>query len=140
MTTNPFNPQAQTPVVEPNHNWQYKTEFSDEGMTTNNDNPSGMEINPSHPARRFINGVCVASALFLIMVFSVFREIQHNRELYRMSRMVATSEAQMRQWQERFRLEEAREAGFQAVLQSQSFSTSNPQIAEVNYPLPNRRR
>lgn len=78
--------------------------------------------------------------MFLVVLFFVFREIQHNRELYRMSRLVAAAEAQTRQWQERQRMEEAQRAGLLAVLHTQQLPTRNPRIINASYILPNRRR
>jgi hypothetical protein len=66
----------------------------------------------------------VAAAIFLIVVLFVFREIQHNRELYRMSRLVSAAEAQRRQSQELLRLELVREARIVAEFQTQRYSNS----------------
>jgi hypothetical protein len=78
--------------------------------------------------------------VFLILVFMVFREVKHSRELYRMNQLVIATEAQRRQWQELARLDEAREAGLMAeVLRLQSLPRES-QIMQATYTLPERRR
>ena len=74
---------------------------------------------------RFLRPACILSAVFLVLVMFVFREIDHARQLYRMSRLVAQAEAQTYQWQEKQRLEEARAAGLIAALYSQQHSERN---------------
>ena len=108
-----------------------------EDAATDSDPRSVSESAARHTTKRFINVVCVGTALLLVIVFSVFREIHHNRELYRMSRMVASSEAQARQWQERLRLEEAREASLRAELPVQPFLVRSLQAEKAGHTLPN---
>lgn len=70
-------------------------------------------------------------ALFLFVVFCVFREVRHSRELFRINQMVLAADAQRQHWQELERLDEAREATLLAELQRlQSQAASNaPQRA-----------
>src|ERR1039457_4176214 len=137
MTTNPFNLREELPVMERNYFRQYATDGLREATTGENLDPFGPETAAPHPTREFINGVYVATAMLLVLVFSVFREIHHNGDLYRLSQMVASSEAQTRQWQERLRLEEAREASLLAELQSQPFLARNLQFERAGRSLPN---
>jgi len=88
------------------------------------------EVNPADsPAanpERILPWICLAAAVFAMAVFSVVREIQHNRELYRMSQRVANAETQRRQSQQALRMAEAREAKLQAELQLRPILTRNP--------------
>lgn len=140
MRNNPFIPQSRNPIVEQSHPRWHGSEPVSEAPENDDFDQSGGKLSPQHRARRFVKWMCLASAVFLIVVFFVFREIQHYRELYRMSRLVAAAEAQTRQWQERYRLEEAKDAGLLAELHSQQFSPHNPQVINANYTLPDRRR
>jgi hypothetical protein len=87
------------------------------------------EVNPADsPAanpERVLPWICLAVAVFAMAVFSVVREIQHNRELYRMSQRVAVAETQRRQSQQALRMAEAREAKLQAELQLRPILTRN---------------
>jgi hypothetical protein len=88
---------------------------------------------PPPVTERFLCLVGVAAVLFLAIVFSVFREIEHNRELYDLSRKLAATEANARHWQEQLRLEEARSAGLEAALQARTFDARNPQAIQADY-------
>ena len=79
--------------------------------------------------------ICLC-ALFLFVVFCVFREVRHSRELFRMNQMVLAADAQRQHWQELERLDEAREATLLAELQRlQSQAASNaPQRAAYRIP------
>ena len=92
---------------------------------------------PARQSQRFLPWVCVALALFAMVVFSVVREIQHNRELYRMSQEVSLAETQRRQCLEALRMAEAREASLQAELQGRPFLTRNVQVMPANALKPN---
>ena len=86
---------------------------------------SGQQLTFYSPTRRFAIRVgFVVVALALLALF-VCREIQHSRELYRMSRLVAAVDAERRQWQERQRMQLVREAGLMATLHAQSLTPSN---------------
>ena len=64
--------------------------------------------------------------LFLFLLFCVFREVRHSRELFRMNRLVLAADMQRQHWQELERLDEAREATLLAELQRlQSQAASN---------------
>jgi hypothetical protein len=139
MRNNPFIPQSRNPIVEQNQaRWRFSEPVSEARAYDDSDRLRGG-LSPQHRTKRFARCVCLGSALFLIIVFFVFREMQHYRELYRMSLLVATAEAQTRQWQERQRMEEAQKAGLLAELHRQQFSTGDPQVIKAAYVLPNRR-
>jgi len=87
---------------------------------------------PTSDAERFLPWVCLAIALFAMAVFSVVREIQHSRELYRMSQEVTLAEAQRRQCLEALRMSEAREARLQAELQGRPLLAGHPQNTPAN--------
>ncbi len=96
-----------------------------------------LEEDPNAPAaaaasRRdwelLVGRVVMIGTLFLFMVFSVFREIHYNRELYRMSRMVTASETQARLWHQQLRIEEAREARMEAASSVQPGIVLNPAL------------
>ena len=64
--------------------------------------------------------------LFLFLLFCVFREIRHSRELFKMNQLVVAADQQRQHWQELERLDLAREASLQAELQRlQSQAASN---------------
>ena len=101
--------------------------------------PDGEFASPQK-RNRFLQLAGSASVIFLVLVFLVFREIAHNRELYQMSRMVAAAEAQKQLWKERHRLDEARAAALMAeLLRQQSLSRDN-QFIKANYVRPVRGR
>jgi hypothetical protein len=77
-------------------------------------------------SERFLRRLGVCLGLFLMVVFSVLREIQHNREMYRMSQRVAAAEADSRRWREDLRTEAARAASMQAALEARGLLASNP--------------
>lgn len=78
-------------------------------------------------ALRFLRRVATGTALFLMLVCFIAREITHNRELYRMGRLVAAAEAETRQWRERQRQEEANEARLAAeLLHQQTLALREP--------------
>ena len=139
MTNNPFIPQSRNPIVEQNHARWRGSEPVPEALAYDDSDQLGGELLPQNRTKRFARCVFVGSGLFLIIVFFVFREIQHYRELYRMSRLVATAEARTRQWQERERIEEAQKASLLAELHRQQFSTGDSQVIKAAYVLPNRR-
>ncbi|HEY9174176.1 MAG TPA: hypothetical protein VI136_17985 [Verrucomicrobiae bacterium] len=91
-------------------------------------------------ARRWVKRVCKASVLFLALVLFLFRENQHAREQYLMSRMVTAAEAERRQWQERVRLAEGHAAAFIAVMHAQQALPPPPKMMPANYVVPARRR
>ena len=67
--------------------------------------------------------------LFLFVLFCVFREIRHSRELFKMNQLVVAAEQQRQHWQELERLDEAREASLLAELQRlQSQAASNTPV------------
>ncbi len=98
MTTNPFLPPSRILIEEP---------------------PAGPPEGAFASGQRhwrFLNGLGYVTVVFLALVFSVFREVKHSRELFRMNQFIATSDAQRRQWQDLERLHEAREAHLTAEL------------------------
>ncbi len=136
MTRNPFRRGDRSPIMEPDHDPVSLPEPEAEDWSDLDSNLSGEERATEYPARGFVKQAVFASMMFLIVMFFVFREIQHNRELYRMSRLVAAAEAQTRQWQERQRLEEARRAGLIAVLHREPIPTRTPRVMNAAYILP----
>lgn len=74
-------------------------------------------------AHRFLKVGAVALIMFAVVLLCVLREIQHTRELYRMSRLVTAVEAERRQWQEKYRLTEGRNASLLTVIHAQSTQT-----------------
>lgn len=90
--------------------------------------------------RRFLKLICCSSVIFLVLVWFVFREIKHCREVYRMSRLVSLSEAQRRQSLERQRLGESREARLQAELLRQQSLAREARFMKTSLSFPNRRR
>lgn len=78
-------------------------------------------------SERFLRRLGVCLGLFLMVVFSVLREIQHNREMYRMSQRVAAAEADSRRWREDLRAEAALAASMQAALEARGLLAGNPE-------------
>lgn len=95
------------------------------------------ELHTLHTAQK---GVCIVSILLAVLLLSVFREIQHTRELYKMSRMVTLAEAERRQWQERWRLAEGRTAGLLAAMHGQSAPSRDVQVIPASHVIRTRRR
>ena len=98
MKTNPFAAYAPIPsghgaCREPNH------EFAGDAASGGDGGPAAGEFGSVQKRSRFTQLACYAVAIFIVLVFCVFREIEHRRELYRMSRLVSAAEAQQRQWQ-----------------------------------------
>jgi hypothetical protein len=117
MNTNPFHSKPSYSIFKRELYPQCTTDPALEGRLYEECVPP--EINPPPPPvpRRFINQVCIFGATFVIVFYAVFREIQHNQELYHMSQMVAAAEAQARECREQLRLAEVREAQLKAELQ-----------------------
>ena len=139
MTTNPFISQTWNPIAE-NIGGQSEGEPASASLSNSDSKRSVGEFSFAQHERRFLKRAGFSSVVFLVLVFSVFREVKHSRELFQMNRLVAVAEAQRRQWQERQRLDEAREACLMAeVLRLQSLPRDT-QIAKASYNIPERRR
>ena len=127
----PFLHRQPTPVQGHNHHpWNDRDLAA--GYLYRDADSSGTDGTPAREPGRFLPWVCVAAALFAMVVFSVLREIQHNRELYQMSQKVTSAEAERKQCQEQLRMAEAREAKLQAELQGRPFLTRNPQVVPAD--------
>lgn len=138
MKNNPFATHApQTPGNEACDGRKHEPAFEAENGS-DCEPPSG-EFGSGQKLSRFIQLACYAVAIFIVFVFCVVREIEHSRELYRMSRLVSAAEAQKRQWQERHRLDEAREAELLAELLRQQSLPRDPQRIPASHRLPTRR-
>lgn len=83
--------------------------------------PASADAAPRIELRRLLPWALVAVLLFATAVFSVLREIQHNRDLYRMSQRVAQANEQRRQSLEALRMAEARAARLQAELDARPY-------------------
>jgi hypothetical protein len=127
MITLPFQHTGPTRDPEPQYYQWNDPDLASENSDRGEDQ-SGADGPPARDSERFLPWVCLALALFAMAVFSVVREIQHNRELYRMSQQVTWAEAQRRQCLEALRMAEAREASLQAELQGRPFLTRNVQV------------
>jgi hypothetical protein len=139
MTTNPFISPTRNPIVE-DIGGQYEGEPALASLSNSDSERSGGEFGIAQHERRFLKRVGFSSVVFLVLVFSVFREVKHSRELFQINRLVAVAEAQRRQWQELQRLDEAREACLMAeVLRLQSLPRDT-QIVKASDNIPARRR
>ena len=139
MTTNPFISPTWNPILE-NIGGQSDGDSASASLSNSDSGRAGGKFGFAQHERRFLKRAGFASVVFLVLVFSVFREVKHSRELFQMNRLVAIAEAQRRQWQERQRLDEAREACLMAeVLRLQSLPRDT-QIAKASYNIPERRR
>ena|SRR5580704_9522720 len=125
MTINPFHPEHETTAGDFNR--------EPDAASSLRSKSAELKHASTRNVRRFINRVCLFAALFLALTFCVLREIQHNHELYQMSRKVSASEAQARSWQEKFRLEQAHEAQLKSTLQSQSEVPRTPQVTNAGF-------
>jgi hypothetical protein len=139
MTTNPFISQAQNPFTA-NLGGQPEDESTSASLANSDGGHLNEEFGSARHQRRFLNYAGFSSAVFLVLVFSVFREVSHSRELFKMNQLVAAADAQRRQWQELERLDEAREACLMAeVLHLQSLP-QDTQIIKASYTIPKHRR
>jgi len=139
MTTNPFISPTRNPIVE-HIGGQSDGESASASLSNSDSEHTGGKFGFAQHEKCFLKRAGFLSAVFLVLVFSVFREVKHSRELFQMNRLVAVAEAQRRQWQERQRLDEAREACLMAeVLRLQSLPRDT-QIAKASYNIPERRR
>jgi hypothetical protein len=136
MTTNILPPIAQSPIEDQNYFRRYAPGFVPDGPADIHDHPSATPPAPPPVPSRFINHLCLGAAIFGALVFSVVREIQHSHELYRMSQVVAASEAQAREFRDQFRLSRAREATLEAKLQVQESRAYSAQPAKTDDPPP----
>ncbi len=113
---------------------------------------SSPESPPTHQRRRSFSrpkppqnplrspkGIGIVSVVFAVLVLFVFREIQHTRELYQMSRMVTAAEKERRLWQEKWRLAEGRNAGLIATIHSQPQLDQEAQVLPASYTIRARR-
>jgi hypothetical protein len=92
------------------------------------------------PVSRFVKCAGAATLVFLVLVLFVFREIQHTRELYQLSRLVMAAEAERRLWQEKLRLAEGRSASLVAAMHSQQALSPNTLAMNAAYVVPARWR
>ncbi len=74
--------------------------------------------------------------LFLFLLFCVFREVRHSRELFRMNQLVLAADMQRQHWQELERLDEAREATLLAEIQRLQAQAANNALKKVAYRIP----
>jgi hypothetical protein len=140
MTRNPFIGAPRNSILGQSHvRWRIP-EAAAEAQEDHAQDRLPMDPLPQHHAVQFFKFIRTLTLIFLIAAAFVFREIQHYDERYRLGRQLATAETQTRQWQERQRLEEAREAALLAELHSQQFATGNSQRIKVTYNFPNRGR
>ena len=139
MKKNPFASHASMPKGDEPHAGQ-NHERASGAANAGDGEPSDGEFASPQKRNRFLQLAGSASVIFLVLVFLVFREIAHNRELYQMSRMVAAAEAQKQFWKERHRLDEARAAALMAELLRQQSSSRDNQVIKANYVRPVRAR
>ena len=76
--------------------------------------------------------------LFLFLLFCVFREVRHSRELFRMNQLVLAADMQRQHWQELERLDEAREATLLAELQRLQSQAASNASQRAAYHIPAR--
>jgi hypothetical protein len=127
MNTNPTSVEELSAVANTNWNGGYPSRKPAAYGTDEIPEPAVVEHqNRSAEAERFVRRLGLVSGLFLMVVFSVFREIQHNREMYRMSQRVAAAEADSLRRREALRMEEAREASLVAALEARGLLAGNP--------------
>jgi hypothetical protein len=138
MSTNPFISQTRNPILE-NIGGQSECEPASANLSNSDSARTVRKFGSAQHERRFLRRVGFVSLVFLILVFTVFREVKHNRELYRMNQLVVATEAQRRQWQELARLDEAREAGLMAELLRLQSLPRDSQIIQASYTLIERR-
>jgi hypothetical protein len=120
MNLNPFSSSAWNPTEE-----NLDTHPAGASASANVDHwdrgRTDEEIGFARRPWRFLHGIGYLIVVFLALVFSVFREVKHSRELYQMNQLIATADAQRRQWQEAARLDEAQKARLMAeVMRLQS--------------------
>ncbi len=84
------------------------------------------QLRLAHHQWRFLNAIGYMTIVFLVLVFSVFREVAHSRELFHMNQLMLAADAQRRHWQEVARLEEAQDARLMAELFRQSLRQDAP--------------
>lgn len=142
MTTNPFISQTRNSFAE-NIGGQSDGESTSANLSDSGSGHANEEFGSAQHQKRFLKRVGYSSVVFLVLVFSVFREVKHSRELFRMNQLVAVADAQRRHWQEMQRLDEAREACLMAELlrlQALPRDTRDTLIVRAAYNIPARRR
>lgn len=139
MTTNPFISPTRIAIEESdrfiNGAREAVNPFGEETGRLGGE-PGWLERN-----RPFLKRVGYFSVLFLVVIFSVFREVKHSHDLFRMSQMVAAADVERRQWQERERLDEARSAYLAAeVFRLESLLPRDAKTGKSTGHTPARRR
>ena len=140
MKTNPFATKSRQPIAQATFCPQSPSESESEDPVAEGNEHSPREDEAERTSGRVVKHACVASIVFLVLVLFVFREIQHTRELYQMSRMISVAEAERRHWQEKLRLEEGRAAGLAAMMHSQQSLPQYPKVIRATHVVPARRR
>ncbi len=105
----PFFSQSRH-AIEENIGGQFNGEPTSANPSNHESDCTDEEPGSALHHQRFIKRASHLSLVFLVLVFSVFREVKHTRELFTISQMVTAADTQRRQWQEVARLDEAREA------------------------------
>lgn len=141
MITNPFISQTRNPFAEEIGN-ATDGESVPGSAARNDPGHTDVATRPAQFQKRFFKFIGCLLMIFVVLVFSVFREVKHSRELFHMNQLLAAAEAEKRQWQELQRLDEAREALLMAQLlrlQSLTRDTRDPLFVNAAYNLPPRR-
>ena len=139
MTITPFISPTRNPFVE-HIGGLPEGEPASASLSNSDGEHTRGKFGSAQHERRFLKRAGFSSVVFLVLVFCVFREVKHSRELFQMNRLVAVAEAQRRQWQELQRLDEAREACLMAELLRLQSLPRDTQIVKVSTPLAMRRR
>ena len=132
MNPNPFDSSTSIPQAK-NAPGQFAGGPADAGGSGPVPAPAGGRL-AAAADRRWIKGAVVGTAVFLVLLFIVYREVYHNHRLYEVNRLRAAEELQRREAQGLLRLHVAHEAYLEAELlrlESQSHSPQNIQTALI---------
>lgn len=130
MNSNPFAPATPTAPAIPTPSSGYVVSTPCNPHDASPEVPSSERRFGCSPGACWLRKAVVLATVIIALFSFVAREVTHSKEQYRMSRLVAHSEASSRLALERQRLGEVREARLQAAHLRQAMAAKSVQVVK----------